>query len=473
MESDLCRAWPGATPVRQIRGYDGEKPVWGETAGIYHPFLSEVVPVTPEEWSVWLGQQENHEASEYLRQKLLMFEKHRQVLIPEIKLDGGEKAEVYFQTNSSCNLRCAMGGCVADGKLIPYESVRTMEPEFARELMHKTIDSARTLEFKTIKIKYAGGEVTMPQPLKLISELQKVIEAEKATGGINIEQVVITNGTYLQDPKVVEALKQIGAHVTVSIWGWGEENDRLRGVRRTADKFPNVLKGLESLKKSGLDFNLALIVHPDTAYQLPEIIGEVWDREDPLPMGIDLWRPMNKKDADMMANGGYKKVVSGLRLGLAKILELVDRGIPVRPLDKLDFLTPYDLKATACGTGFNYLAVGVTGLAACHGRLYPPFRKWSDVKPEDNLFRLANSEWDGNCRELVAKNMDWGGINLAMRLALSWHGGSGCPWQANLERGEFKHPAGVANQVYTQIFEEFLAVEMYRRAKSGGSNPDL
>jgi hypothetical protein len=464
MAGEQYQAWPGAIPVRRICGYEDEEPIWGEVVGIYHPFRSEVVPVNSVKRS---------ETLEYLRQKQIVFEKHEQIIIPDITLDGGEKTEVYFQTNFSCNLRCAAGGCVADGKLIPFESLRTMEPEFAQSLMHRTIDSARELGFKTIKIKYAGGEVTMPQPLKLILELQKTIEEEKAIGGINIEQVVITNGTYLQDPKVIEALRRIGAPVTVSIWGWGEENDRLRGVRREVDKFPNVLKGLENLKESGLDFNLALIVHPDTAHQLPEIIEKVWNRKDPLLMGIDLWRPMNRKDAEMMVQVGYKKVVSGLRLGLAKILDLIDQGVSVRPLDKLDFLTPYSLKATTCGTGFNYLAVGVTGLAACHGRLNPPFREWPNVKPQDNLFRLASSEWDNNWQDLVAKNMDWGEMNLAMRLALSWHGGSGCPWQAHLEKGEFGFPAQVAEQIYAPLFEELLAVEMYRRAKTGESSPDL
>jgi sulfatase maturation enzyme AslB (radical SAM superfamily) len=464
------QAYSGGWPVRKILGYEKGEPVWGETQAVYHPFQSRVISLTTAQYRAWLEPNKSGEAEiKYLRENMLVGVKQEQWEFPQVPLDGGKRTEVYFQTNVNCNLNCFHGGCVADEKKYQTEHRKCMSLEQATGMVHRLVESAREMNFEVINLKYAGGEVTMPQPLKLIRELQPVIAEERQKGGIEIEQTIITNGTYLNKPGVLATLSETGAYIVVSVWGWGVGNDRVRGVRRPDDQFEKVMEGLEKLRKTDIDWNLSLTIHPETAFQVPEIIEYAWGGEKQIPMQIDFWRPMSPLDAEMMTKEGYAKIRNGIRFGLAKMIDLIDRGVLIPPLDKLDFLDPYNLKPSACGMGFNYVAVGMAGLASCHGRLNQG-QNWGNIADDQNLIRTANREWgDEDWKQLVGRYMDWGEMSPAARLAMMFHG-MGCPWQAKLEKGKMGVASGEVEQVYVPIFEELLAVEMYRQAKLGENN---
>ena len=175
-----------------------------------------------------------------------------------------------------------------------------------------------------------------------------------------------------------------------------------------------------------------------------------WDGEkQPVPLGIAFYRPQTATQLEALNRYGYKHMIEGLRGGFAVIRELIDRGIPVQPLDKIDYLQLFGVIPTPCGSGFNYLAAGPRGVASCHEALFAMSDNMGEIIEGANMVDLANREYIGQRAQLMGPNVIFQGSDPTTDLVLSLHGGAGCPRTTKAENnGQLGYAASTAQALY-------------------------
>lgn len=148
----------------------------------------------------------------------------------------GELISLELEPIGSCNLRCRH--CFVD-----FSGDVMTEATFAR-----TLDGARSLG--AIELTFNGGE-----PL-LHPRCLGWIEAARAAG---FRVLLFTNATRV-DPAIACRLAASGlARATVSLDGFEEDHDRLRGAKA----FARTVAGIRALVSAGVSVFTTTLVHPD------------------------------------------------------------------------------------------------------------------------------------------------------------------------------------------------------------------
>ncbi len=141
-----------------------------------------------------------------------------------------------------CNLKCtycAAGGDGTFGDKRKHIEIETIFEQM-RMLLH---DVERGEQFD---VTFFGGEPLVAQ--ENIRQLARFAKLQVAGRGIDLRFRVITNGT-LVDEKAAELLATLGCHVTVSIDGPAEINDRQRKTAGGQGSTARTLKGVQELLK--------------------------------------------------------------------------------------------------------------------------------------------------------------------------------------------------------------------------------
>jgi len=493
--------YPHTMVIRELVGYSQNgtllEPIWGNRLALYHPIKSELIRLGDEGWAVFdafgqgsqdlavvadqtgLGIERTKEIADDLQTRWVLLPAGQEMSVT-IQPDFGKEAEVYVETTEACNMRC--GGCAMGADRYLAGQAQTMKTDTLQTHMENVTRSVSEKGMKRLRFKWAGGEALMPISRKLLKEGQVIIESLRSQyPNLEISQVILTNGTHLSEEEVAE-LKEWDAHVSVSLWGLGEANDIARGVRRERDKYPNIIKGIQRLHEAGISYNINHVVHPGYAAQFGEFIRAMWDTEDetfvgrdwnwsgerqPIPVGIAFYRPQTEKQLKALNNFGYKQMVEGLHGGFAVMRELISRGIPIQPLDKIDYLQLFGVIPAPCGSGFNYMAIGPRGVSSCHEALFAMPDNMADIRNGTNMVDLANSEYAGRRAQLMGPNVKFSGSDPTINLALSVHGGTGCPRTTKAEHnGELGYAASTAQALYEPIIYELLSLETMRRIKT-------
>jgi hypothetical protein len=352
-------------------------------------------------------------------------------------------------------------------------------------LLQRTVASGYERGMKSLHIKWAGGEPLMPRPFGLVRHGQETIKAlREQYPSVDITQVIISNGAYLSD-EVVASIKEMDENmlVSVSLWGLGETQDQLRGVRRERDRFSHIIEGIRRLHDAGIAYNIHHVVTPENAEEFGDFVRAVWDTENdnflakdwnwpdgrqPLPLTVSFFRPQTTEQLAVLNQGGYEAIVNGLRGGFEVIRELIERRAIVPALDRIDYLQLFRVIPTVCGTGFNYLAAGPRGIAPCHEKLFNMEPNRDRVADKSiNIIDLANREYADERDKLIGVNIANPGVDGLMALTMALHGGTGCPITTKLENnGELGKAASIARGLYPRIIPELLSLETMRRLAS-------
>lgn len=140
-----------------------------------------------------------------------------------------------------CNLKCvycAAGGDGSFGQATKHVEIDTIRDQI-RMLLHDIPNGG------TFSLTFFGGEpLIAPDTIRNLARFTKL---QAAGRDIKIRFYVITNGTLLT-PEIAELLASIGCHVTVSLDGPSDINDRNRPTRGGLGSTARTLKGLELLK---------------------------------------------------------------------------------------------------------------------------------------------------------------------------------------------------------------------------------
>ena len=165
-----------------------------------------------------------------------------------------------------CNLDCKYCFYLEKEKLYPGETEWRMSDAVLTKYIRQYILSQPTAE---IHFAWQGGEPT----LLGVDFFRKVVALQQQfADGKTIFNAIQTNGTLLDD----EWCEFLAAHkflVGLSIDGPAELHDQCRVDKRQQPTFAAVMRGLDLLKKYGVDFNTLTVVNRSNSQSPLEVYG--------------------------------------------------------------------------------------------------------------------------------------------------------------------------------------------------------
>jgi len=472
--------YPDITEVFELAPYvfDGEKHIRsnGKRLGVYHPLFSKVSELTEDEWRIYDSLKHN------LSEKVGTFEINaiQNLLKSGIVIDKNtnwnvnispqfDEIDVYIKTTEGCNFSCK--GCVTASDIIQPSMARLLDPEVCKILLERAVVSSIEKNAKRINFKWAGGEPLLSNAFKVISACGDfVADLRKRYPQIRITQSLLSNGVYAT-PEKIDFLAKNDIHISVSLWGTPDYQDKMRLPRNKVESFQRIIDNLRYIAHSSVSWSVSFVVTPENAADFPNFITMIWDTENelfigkdwdnPLPFKFDigLFRPQH---GQTFKDGELESMENGIRAGFEKIRSMIERNIPIPQMDRFDYLDLFNTIVVPCGSGYNYLAIGPDGVAACHEELYKMKSNIDRIMSGENMFDIANHYYKPFRDQLVGNNIDFGNANKSV---LSLHGGQGCPRLAYSEHGKLGSASSIS-QIYNNIFEEIICLETMKQNNS-------
>ena len=256
--------------------------------------------------------------------------------------------DLFFEVTDSCNLNCLHCGssCLSSNRNFLDFS-----------LIEKTLkEVASAYEPSKIWVSITGGE-----PL-LYADLMKTIELSRKLG---FRCGMTSNGTLISEEKAKQLADAGLETIAVSIDGLKDIHDTLRN---RPGSFEQALKGVENLRKYGIEAQVISVIHKKNIHQLNEMF-EFFQNH-----GFYSWRPVNIEPI------GRAKINDELLLDADEVKLLLDfiknkRKNPNTEMDvtfACSHFLPIDYEYEVrdfffqCGAGVNVASIMVNGdIASC------------------------------------------------------------------------------------------------------------
>ena len=179
-----------------------------------------------------------------------------QLSVPSPGLTGGPPAfhMLAKPTGATCNLDCEYCFFLSKEMLYPGSRFR-MADELLETYIRQLIEAHRTPH---VAIAWQGGEPTL-MGADFFRRAHAYVEKYRRPG-MQIEYTIQTNGTLIDD-ELAALFKEHDYLVGISIDGPPAMHDTYRVDRGGAPTSARVLRGLETLKRHGVEFNTLTTLH--------------------------------------------------------------------------------------------------------------------------------------------------------------------------------------------------------------------
>lgn len=357
-----------------------------------------------------------------------------------LSVDNDQLLTSWLHLTDRCNLRCSY--CY-----LPHVR-EDMSSETGRAAIDAIFRSAVANGFKQVKLKYAGGEPLLRFPL--VEELHTYAQQLAERNGIELEGVVLSNGTLLT-VAIVESLKSLGLRLMISLDGLGQYHDSHRPYAGGRGSFTDVADAVDLALSNDLSPTISVTVSSRTAAGLPEVMAWILSRDIPFSLNFYRENELSASHEDMQID--EEKIIQGM-LAAFKVIENI---LPRRPflggiVDRANLSSAH---THTCGVGQNYLVFDQNGqVAKCQMHIRKPV---TDVHAEDPLAliradqigiqNLPVLEKDG------CKTCEW----------KHWCAG-GCPLTTHRATGRYDVKSPNC-KIYKALFPEALRLEGLRLLK--------
>jgi len=438
------------------------KPIYGKPIALFNYVTSEIFELEEDDIKYFRNSNESNALKQLLSDSKLIDNKRYNFDI------SVEESEIYVKLTEGCNFACP--GCATSIDVIPSNKAITLDEETLRLFLKSFVKSSVEKGYKSCHIKWAGGEPLLAHAYKLLvlgiqfanDELQNEFP------DIQISHTILTNGVYLTEDKAKFFSKYSNIALSVSLWGYDEIQDEMRRPRANQKgSYSIITNNIKFLHKYNIKFNINHVIAPGNMKGFAEFlrrfwdieydkfVGKEWNRNEFIPVGFYLYRPLINKSADMIRY--YLSFQPYLREGFNVVLDLINRGIKTQPIGSFDYLKITQSTIRSCGSGMNYIAIGPDGVSDCHEGLYNMKPNLDRVKNGENLFDIAI---DSISHEpfLLSDDIEF---RTKSRL-LKFHGGQGCPRVAMDENNGNVNIASSAEFLYKNIYNELLSLEIMK-----------
>ena len=364
--------------------------------------------------------------SSELKQRLV----REYILLPRkasirVDLPLTKKFTIWLHLGNVCNLRCPY--CFVY-KLKP----QVIKPEEAIDYLRKVIRILKNKGYKSLKIKYSGGEPSLSLLFKNFLSIHEALVKMAIENNILLEEVFITNGTNLDEEKI-KILKSCNIHVALSMDGWGRTHDLTRSFPSGEGSFKRVLRSLEFLERSGVSFNISVVVNKINLDSLEELIKFAFDRVKPIRVKLNFVRDNPNSSESMMPEIDHMIAKMKRLIDLAYSIIKKRRQDPMLLSGFLDYISLTSPKEFTCEAGRNYMALKKGGLfSTCHMLLDSPV---GTLKTKDTDFLGEMSRFD------VPKRIPVDEKTYCRDCQIKYLCGGGCPLLTFYSYGKWNAPS--------------------------------
>jgi uncharacterized protein len=318
----------------------------------------------------------------------------------------------WLHVTEACNLAC------------PYcyvrKQPRSMRPAVGRQAVDRLVEAAQRHGHRRLRLKYAGGEPTLNLPL--VFEIHDYAAHQAAAAGLELEEVLLTNGTAVDDG-ALDGLARAGLRLMVSLDGGPAAQDRVRPLGSRGSSYAAVTGLVDRALARGLRPDISITITALNLDGVPQAAAFALERD--LPFNLNFYRdcsPAGTHSGPDPLTPSADRLVETILAVFQRVQEHPNYAWPLSGiLDRVRLDLPHE---HACSAGRDYVVVGTTGrVAACQMLLDTP---WSDLNQEDALatlrqqgagmFRTAG-HWPG-CRDCTWRTACGGGCPLTRGTAL-------------------------------------------------------
>jgi uncharacterized protein len=350
----------------------------------------------------------------------------------------------WLHINDKCNLTC-------DYCYLP-KSGETMSAQIGEAAIKAVFRSAQYHGFRSVKVKYAGGEATLNFQ-RILGIQDRAVELARATG-ISLECVVLTNGVSLGSRMIAE-LKSREMPIMISLDGIGPVNDAQRTFADGHGSFVRVARTIDQLIAAGHPPQISITITDRNITGLVETLEWILDRD--LRFSLNFYR-----ETDASAS------FQDLRLSESRLIEemsrayaAIERRLPhfsllSSLLDRVHFVGPHK---HACGAGHNYIVISPDGsMAQCQMHMRQTV---ADVFMDDPLLPVrSDTSWLNNLpieEKSGCRDCNW----------RYWCAG-GCPFETFRATGRWDVKSPYC-RVYQTLLPEVMRLEGLRLLRTGST----
>lgn len=287
-----------------------------------------------------------------------------------------DKLDCWVHITNDCNLRCTY--CYIHKNRID------MSLELAYELVDKMINSCKERNIKNLQLRFAGGE-----PLLRLDLIKKIISyANTLEPNIKKNYIILTNATLITN-SIASYLFENNVNVSVSLDGIGHNNDKTRIFSDGTGSFKKTMKGIETLKRHGINPKIMIVVSSTNLIGLPELTKFMIENDMIFRYSLE----KNTQTGMPSVLNNKKQLISILK----ECYNIMDNAILS---GKTSFICQFcDItfsypKISNCAAWRHSFACGSNGdIATCGLGLETPICKLKDVNNFFEEFKTKNSEF--------------------------------------------------------------------------------
>ncbi len=312
---------------------------------------------------------------------------------------------VWLHITNACNLRCPY--CYV------HKSNEAMDDATARATVDALVRSALDNEFRSMRLKYAGGEASLNTAVLFGIHDYAVIRCGES--GLGLSTVLLSNGVAISE-RLARELAEREVAVMVSLDGIGAAHDAQRPTLAGRPSSPMVARSIERLIEAGHPPHISITITSRNVDAIAPVVRFALERA--LTFSFNLFR--DNACAAGFADLQYEEeaMIEGLRKAYAVIEELLPPwSVLGSVLDRGQLLQP---RQKACGVGDDYVVVDQNGrIAQCHMdlgttlgdvRMVDPVRAIRDDGAAIKNLLVEDKE---GCRDCTWKHWCAGGCSLA------------------------------------------------------------
>jgi uncharacterized protein len=354
--------------------------------------------------------------------------------------DESETLAAWLHLTHRCNLSCQY--CYVT------RNDQQMDVSTAQHAVDAVYRAALACGYTHVKLKYAGGEPVLN--FDALQAAQRRAERLSTQTGIELESVILTNGTCFTDSQI-DTLLAHNIRVMISLDGIGSYQDAQRPLASgNGSSFELVNSTLDRLLYRGISPHISITITRQSIKGLPGLVEFLLDRQ--LHFSFNFYREPDNSPEAMALALTPARTIEGLRQAFQAIEQRLPRHSLLSNLsDRADLRFPH---LRTCGIGRNYMAIDCNGnVAKCQMDLAYPITTIDADNPlepvRSDTRRIQNLVVDQKeCQECVWRYRCTGG----------------CPRLTFQRTGRYDAKSPLC-QVYQAILPEVVRLEALRLLK--------
>ncbi|GAA2975046.1 radical SAM/SPASM domain-containing protein [Actinokineospora diospyrosa] len=292
---------------------------------------------------------------------------------PTPRFESSTELTAWLHVTNKCNLRCPY--CYV------HKSDDSMDADVAKDSVNALVASAQRHGFRSLRLKYAGGEASMNAAVLLHLHDHALALCREA--GLGLSAVLLSNGVALNGA-LVSALRTRDIRVMISLDGLGETHDAQRPTVAGKPSAALVLRTIDRLLAAGISPHLSITVTSRNIDGIADVVRMAVRRD--LTFSVNFFRDNDCSASFDDLQYEEQAMVDGLDRTFAVIEELLPRrSVLGSVLDRGQLVAP---RRRACGVGDDYVVIDQNGgIAQCHMEIA---RVVGDVRTDDPVSAIRS-----------------------------------------------------------------------------------